>query len=162
DPRNKHRMDAETPAPLLYLPPFTTAASALGALAEPVRGWFAATFGAPTAAQCLAWPALAAGKDLLLCAPTGGGKTLAAFLPILDGLLATPGRGVLRCLYVSPLKALGNDLRKNLRAHVHGIRQFLPPGRAAVRVSLRTGDTPGRARPLLWSRPPDILLTTPE
>ncbi|HEV3256586.1 MAG TPA: DEAD/DEAH box helicase [Gemmataceae bacterium] len=155
-------MDAKTPGLLEYLAPLTTTETALGALAEPVRRWFLANVGAPTGAQRLAWPALAAGKNLLLCAPTGSGKTLAAFLPILGQLLGMPARGVLRCLYVAPLKALGNDVRKNLRAHLHAIRQFLAPDCPAVRVSLRTGDTSARARQRLWSRPPDILLTTPE
>ena len=155
-------MDAATGGRLEHLSPLTTAETALGVLTAPARRWFSANFGAPTAAQRLAWPALAAGKNLLLCAPTGGGKTLAAFLPILGRLPAMPGRGVLRCLYVAPLKALGNDVRKNLRAHLRGIGQSLPPGSAAVRVGLRHGETPARARRLLWSRPPDILLTTPE
>ena len=108
-------------------------------LPEPVRRWLAESIGEPTPAQRLAWPALAAGKNLLLCAPTGSGKTLAAFLPILgDLLLGPPIRGV-RCLYLAPLKALGNDACKNLRAHIDGIRPFLPEGFGNLRVGLRTG-----------------------
>src|SRR5438132_2681263 len=95
----------------LHFPP--AADSALLSLTEPVRRWFSGRFAEPTAAQRLAWPAIAAGKNLLLCAPTGYGKTLAAFLPLLGELRAGP-RG-LRCLYVAPLKALIGDVRKNLR-----------------------------------------------
>jgi ATP-dependent Lhr-like helicase len=119
--------------------------------------------GQPTAAQCLAWPALAAGKNLLLCAPTGSGKTLAAFLPILDRLLAEPAAASVRCLYVAPLKALVNDARRNLQSHLDGIRRLLPAGPdRCVRVGSRTGDTAARARRELRLHPPDILLTTPE
>src|SRR5438067_2516306 len=114
--------DAPTDLELFVLPP--SAETALAAFAEPARRWLAQRF---------AWPALAAGKNLLLCAPTGSGKTLAAFLPILDQLLAAPVAGGVRCLYVAPLKALGNDARKNLRAHLQGIRQ-VAPGAAVLRV----------------------------
>jgi ATP-dependent Lhr-like helicase len=104
----------------------------------------------------LAWPVLAARKHLLLSSPTGSGKTLAAFLPIIDRLLAEPFASGTRCLYVTPLKALGNDIRKNLRAHLRDI------GGQGVRVGLRTGDTSPRTRRHLREQPPDILLTTPE
>src|SRR5437588_2388224 len=131
--------------PLLEsLDPPPSAATAVAALPEAARLWLARDLGEPTLAQRLAWPALAAGKNLLLCAPTGSGKTLAAFLPVLGELLTGAlVRGV-RCLYLAPLKALGNDARKNLRAHVTGIRRFLPEGFGNVRVGLRTGDTSAR------------------
>jgi ATP-dependent Lhr-like helicase len=144
----------------LTLPP--SPATALGVLPEPVRQWFVQQFGTPTAAQCLAWPALAAGKHLLLCAPTGGGKTLAAFLPILGSLVSGPLSPGVRCLYVAPLKALGNDARKSLRRHLHGLRAFLPSGHGTLRIALRTGDTSTAARREMCLRPPEILLTTPE
>jgi ATP-dependent Lhr-like helicase len=137
-------------------------ATALAALPEPVRRWMGERVGEPTPAQRLAWPVLAAGKNLLLCAPTGSGKTLAAFLPFLGELLTGPPIPGVRCLYLAPLKALGNDARKNLRAHVEGIRAFLPEGFGNVRVGLRTGDTPARDRQEQRRDPPEILLTTPE
>jgi ATP-dependent Lhr-like helicase len=153
-------MEAELAAslePLVFLPSSDTA---LAVLSEPVRRWFAGQFAAPTPAQRLAWSAVAAGDNLLLCAPTGSGKTLAAFLPILDALLGgLPG--TFRCLYVSPLKALGNDLGKNLGIYLDGLAAQLPAA-AALRIGKRTGDTSAGARRELWSRPPDVLLTTPE
>ncbi len=152
--------DALSVAEYLEVPP--SAATAVAALPEPVRLWLAEQVGEPTLAQRLAWPALTAGKNLLLCAPTGGGKTLAAFLPFLGELLTGPPiRGVCG-LYLAPLKALGNDARKNLCAHVEGIRRFLPEGFGNVRVGLRTGDTPARERQDQRIDPPEILLTTPE
>src|SRR3954467_549282 len=89
----------------------------------PVRDWFAATFpGGPTPAQSLAWPPIAAGKDLLLISPTGTGKTLAAFLAILDRLYREHADGTLtpglRCVYVSPLRSLGYDIERNLSGPV--------------------------------------------
>jgi ATP-dependent helicase Lhr and Lhr-like helicase len=136
--------------------------TALSALTDPVRCWFVENLGTPTTPQRLAWPAIAAGKNLLLCAPTGTGKTLAAFLPILGELLRVPLAASVRCLYVAPLKALGNDVRKNLRRHLRGIRALLPPGQGRVEVGLRTGDTSAAARRNLHLEPPDVLLTTPE
>src|SRR5262249_33773626 len=97
-----------------------------------------------------------------LCAPTGSGKTLAAFLPIIDHLLTAPVSASVRCLYVAPLKALGNDARRNLRAHLRSLVPFLPEGVRTPRVGLRTGDTSAHARRALLLEPPDILLTTPE
>jgi ATP-dependent Lhr-like helicase len=108
---------------------------------------------------------LAAGKNLLLCAPTGSGKTLAAFLPVIGRLRAEerePGQvNTTRCLYLTPLKALGNDVLRSLRAHCRDI-QAVVPGGSSLRVELRTGDTPARARQKLVEQPPDLLLTTPE
>jgi ATP-dependent Lhr-like helicase len=155
-------MESAGPGLLEFLGPSPSPELALAALTEPLRRWFAQSFVSPTVAQRLAWPALVSGKNLLLCAPTGSGKTLAAFLPIVDRLLHDPVSSGVRCLYVSPLKALGNDARKNLRAHLHGIRSFLPPNHPRLRVALRTGDTSAKARRALWRQPPDLFLTTPE
>jgi ATP-dependent Lhr-like helicase len=147
-----------------YLGPPPHPTTALAALAEPLRRWFAARFGAPTPAQRLAWPAVAAGQNLLLCAPTGGGKTLAAFLPIVGRLLEEPPRfsRSVRCLYVAPLKALGNDACHNLGEHLRDLQPVAAPDREPLRVGLRTGDTSAGARRELPSQPPDLLLTTPE
>jgi ATP-dependent Lhr-like helicase len=144
----------------LNLPP--SADTALAALPASLRAWFLQQFGEPTAAQRLSWPAVSAGRNLLLCAPTGTGKTLAAFLPILGQLLTGPPSAAVRCLYVSPLKALTNDVRRNLRAYLDRLAPYLPPGAVPVRVRCRTGDTSARARRQLLREPPDILLTTPE
>src|SRR6476646_847602 len=131
-----------------------------------VAGWFRATYGAPTPPQARGWPAIAAGRNTLIFAPTGSGKTLAAFLACLDHLWRTPRatRGV-RILYVSPLKALNNDVYRNLQVPLEGILetagamgQPLPP----LSVAVRTGDTPSSERQKLVRRPPDILITTPE
>jgi ATP-dependent Lhr-like helicase len=144
----------------LSLPP--SPETALAALPDFVRAWFAQRFGQPTVAQRLAWPAIHAGRNLLLCAPTGTGKTLAACLPVLGELLTRPPAAGVSCLYVSPLKALTNDVRANLRAYLAGLAAFHPAGSVAPRVRARTGDTPARARRQMLVEPPDVLLTTPE
>jgi ATP-dependent Lhr-like helicase len=145
---------------LLSLAP--SSETALGAVAEPLRCWFRARIGEPTAAQRLAWPAIVSGRHLLLAAPTGSGKTLAAFLPIVDQLLSrTVSRGV-RCLYVTPLKALVSDVRKNLRRHLRNLREFLPSDTFLPQVEPRTGDTDPKRRRAQLLDPPDVLLTTPE
>jgi ATP-dependent helicase Lhr and Lhr-like helicase len=136
--------------------------AALATLAEPIRRWFAERFLEPTLGQRFAWPALAAGKNLLLCAPTGTGKTLAAFLPIVSRLVEAPLPGTLRCLYVAPLKALVHDTRRTLRRHFAGLHRYLAPGSASPMVACRTGDTSTSERRRLPHNPPDILLTTPE
>ncbi|WP_412516918.1 DEAD/DEAH box helicase [Actinomadura madurae] len=133
------------------------------------RAWFTGAFAAPTPAQAGAWGSIAGGDDTLVVAPTGSGKTLAAFLWSLDRLAteAVPDDPLRRCrvLYVSPLKALAVDVERNLRAPLAGIRHAarrlgLPePG---VRVGMRSGDTPADERRRLATRPPDILITTPE
>ncbi|HUK76268.1 MAG TPA: DEAD/DEAH box helicase, partial [Thermoleophilia bacterium] len=133
---------------------------ALAPFTAPVRDWFARTFDGPTPAQVQAWPAIASGRHALISAPTGSGKTLAAFLWALDRLLAEPSpaepaRRAVRLVYVSPLKALGYDVERNLRAPLRGIG-------ADVRVAVRTGDTPQRERREMLRRPPDVLITTPE
>jgi ATP-dependent Lhr-like helicase len=139
----------------------------LAALTGPVRGWFAQRFpGGPTPAQRLAWPAIAAGEHLLLVAPTGTGKTLAAFLAILDRLYrahlsSTLGPG-LRCVYVSPLRSLGYDIERNLAEPLEAIRQNLGLAASPVTVGVRTGDTSAYHRRKLRDDPPHLLITTPE
>jgi ATP-dependent Lhr-like helicase len=140
----------------------------LRSFSDPTRAWFNQSFAAPTRAQQLGWPAIAAGGHTLLHAPTGSGKTLAAFLWCLDRLFSDPvperGRR-LRVLYVSPLKALTYDVERNLRAPLAGIRRTAEQeGRELpdIVVGSRTGDTPADARRQLVKHPPDILVTTPE
>ena len=138
---------------------------ALSALAAPVAEWCRRRFGAPTGAQRLAWPAVAAGRHLLLSAPTGAGKTLAAFLPILGRLLdpaVTLTSTSVRCLYIAPLKALSHDVFCNLSDCLDGLSAFLPEGATLPRLAVRTGDTPGPERQALRHDPPEVLLTTPE
>ncbi|HVV85663.1 MAG TPA: DEAD/DEAH box helicase, partial [Kofleriaceae bacterium] len=145
------------------------AADVLAAFHPLVAGWFRERLGEPTAPQRDGWPAIGAGKDTLIAAPTGSGKTLAAFLACLDRLvrdgLRAPLPDATRVLYVSPLKALSNDVQKNLEqplremmacAAREGVR--LPD----IRVAVRTGDTPDSEREKLARRPPHILVTTPE
>src|SRR5437763_764874 len=112
-------MASDAAAPLELASCCPSATLALTRLSGPLRRWFGDCFGQPTCAQRFAWPALTAGKNLLLGAPTGSGKTLAAFLPVVDQLLSEPFCSSLRCLYVSPLKALATDVRRNLRAHLY-------------------------------------------
>ena len=131
-----------------------------------VRRWFAERIGAPTDVQRRAWPEIAAGGHVLATAPTGTGKTLAAFLWALDRLLtgATPG-GALRVLYVSPLKALNADVHRNLEVPLAELRErFAESGEEhqTVRSAVRSGDTPQSERQKMIRRPPEILITTPE
>ncbi|WP_030683930.1 ATP-dependent helicase [Streptomyces cellulosae] len=142
---------------------------ALDGFSPATRGWFTAAFDAPTAAQAGAWQAIAAGSDVLVVAPTGSGKTLAAFLAALDQLASTPPpadpKKRCRVLYVSPLKALAVDVERNLRSPLTGIRQEsvrLGRPEPEVKVGIRSGDTPAAERRALSTRPPDILITTPE
>jgi ATP-dependent Lhr-like helicase len=144
------------------------AAGPLGLFHEPVARWFAGRLGEPTPAQARAWPAIAAGRSTLLLAPTGSGKTLAAFLAALDRLMFSPEpSGPQRCrvLYISPLKALGVDIERNLRAPLEGIAAAATEMGAEHRVpqvGVRSGDTPASERARLARKPPDILITTPE
>jgi|HubBroStandDraft_1064217.scaffolds.fasta_scaffold01067_9 ATP-dependent Lhr-like helicase len=134
-----------------------------------VREWFVAKFGTPTEPQELGWPHILSGKNTLICAPTGSGKTLAAFLACIDVLVRKALAGDLldqtEVLYVSPLKALGNDIQKNLDIPLGEILQlahqrgFLMP---EIRTAVRTGDTLIRDRLAMQKRPPHILVTTPE
>ncbi|MFO0876571.1 MAG: DEAD/DEAH box helicase [Gemmataceae bacterium] len=143
-----------------------TSADPLDLFLPPVKAWFRNTLGEPTAPQRQGWPSIAAGQHTLILAPTGSGKTLAAFLACLDHLWRQPdlGRGV-RVLYVSPLKALNNDIHRNLKVPLEGVAAMartlgfaLPTLEAAV----RTGDTPTTERQRLVRRPPHVLITTPE
>ena len=135
-----------------------------------VRDWFARRFGAPTDAQAHGWPAIASGRHTLIAAPTGSGKTLAAFLSGLDALVkqALDGGGLpdaTQIVYVSPLKALANDVQRNLIAPLDEIRAAAEQGGAPlpeIRVAVRTGDTPQKERALHARKPPHVLITTPE
>ncbi|MFG3491001.1 DEAD/DEAH box helicase [Streptomyces sp. NPDC047972] len=143
--------------------------SALDSFSPATRGWFTGAFTAPTAAQEGAWTAIGAGSDVLVVAPTGSGKTLAAFLASLDRLASAPPpaepKKRCRVLYVSPLKALAVDVERNLRSPLTGIRQEsvrLGQPEPDIKVGIRSGDTPPAERRALATRPPDILITTPE
>lgn len=129
---------------------------------SPVAAWFRRTLGEPTPAQAAAWPLVREGRSVLIVSPTGTGKTLAAFLAVLDRLALEAGAGTLkdeiRCIYVSPLRALGYDLAKNLNGPLHEIYGEASP----IRVGLRSGDTETAERDRQFTRPPHILLTTPE
>ncbi|MEU3631673.1 ATP-dependent helicase [Streptomyces fradiae] len=145
------------------------AGTALDSFSPATRRWFTGAFSAPTAAQEGAWRAIGAGSDVLVVAPTGSGKTLAAFLAALDRLVSVPppadAKKRCRVLYVSPLKALAVDVERNLRSPLTGIRQEavrLGLPEPEVRVGIRSGDTPAAERRSLATRPPDILITTPE
>ncbi len=130
------------------------------------REWFAGTFVEPTAAQAQAWQAIADGEHTLVIAPTGSGKTLAAFLWAIDRLAGAPAaqKGT-RVLYISPLKALAVDVERNLRTPLTGITRIAErTGVPApdISVGVRSGDTPPNRRRELITKPPDILITTPE
>jgi ATP-dependent helicase Lhr and Lhr-like helicase len=134
-----------------------------------VRDWFVARFGSATEPQERAWPVIRSGAHVLISAPTGSGKTLAAFLICLDDLVRAGMNGALsdttQVLYVSPLKALSNDIHKNLDVPLSGIaalaadRGLMLP---SIRTAVRTGDTPASERQKMLKRPPHILVTTPE
>ena len=134
-----------------------------------VSEWFYRQFGQPTEVQVQAWPAIKAGKSVLIAAPTGSGKTLAAFLAVIDALVRQGLEGGLPdktlVVYVSPLKALSNDIRKNLEQPLDGIEAALQeaglPG-VALRARTRTGDTSQSERAAMKKLPPHILVTTPE
>ena len=146
------------------------ASTALETLFHPaVANWFADSFAAPTAAQAEAWPAIKAGRHTLIAAPTGSGKTLAAFLAAIDDLvrqgLEAPLADATQVIYVSPLKALSNDIHRNLEAPLAGIREQLRRSGlpdVEIRTWVRTGDTPPAERDRMRRRPPHILVTTPE
>ncbi|MGH8057158.1 MAG: DEAD/DEAH box helicase, partial [Candidatus Entotheonellia bacterium] len=134
-----------------------------------VARWFSERFGEPTPPQAIGWQHIAAGLDTLIAAPTGSGKTLAAFLWSIHRLVTQAAAEGLadrtQVVYVSPLKALSNDIQKNLRQPLHEIMQLasdtglrLPD----IRVSVRTGDTPAHERQSMVRHPPHILITTPE
>jgi len=135
-----------------------------------VAAWFHRSFAAPTAAQAEAWPAIKSGRHVLIAAPTGSGKTLAAFLAAIDGLVrqGLENGGLedeTQVVYVSPLKALSNDIQKNLAAPLAGIAEELRArGLPAhnIRTWVRTGDTPPAERQRMAKKPPHIVVTTPE
>ena len=138
--------------------------------AHPVlQEWFTARFGSPTEPQIAGWPAILRGEGTLISAPTGSGKTLAAFLVCIDGLLRQAIEGRLapgtQIVYVSPLKALSNDVQKNLDGPLAEIQQlalargYLCP---EIHTAVRTGDTPAKDRVAMLKHPPHILVTTPE
>ena len=141
--------------------------NALGQFHECTRDWFLEAFDKPTRVQNAAWPAIADGQSTLLLAPTGSGKTLAAFLASLDRLMfggdATEKK--VRVLYISPLKALGVDVDRNLRAPIAGLRAVAQRTETQHRVptvGVRSGDTPQEERRAMAKNPPEILITTPE
>ncbi|MGE0115557.1 MAG: DEAD/DEAH box helicase [Steroidobacteraceae bacterium] len=134
-----------------------------------VQSWFDRAFAAPTSVQRDAWSAIARGRHTLIAAPTGSGKTLAAFLTAIDSLVRQAARGwiddAVQVVYVSPLKALSNDVERNLQVPLAGITEtLLQQGSAAaeIRAQVRTGDTPQIERMAMRRRPPHILVTTPE
>lgn len=164
----------------------TSSVDSMGQFSRPTREWFLGAFSEPTPAQQGAWQAISSGSHALVVAPTGSGKTLAAFLWALDRLLVSgaaapaelPGLEVLakqpkakrpkrktRVLYISPLKALGVDVERNLRSPLIGIMQTakrLDLPAPLITVGVRSGDTSASDRRALLSNPPDILITTPE
>ena len=134
-----------------------------------VRQWFASRFDAPSPPQVKGWPAIQSGRDTLIAAPTGSGKTLAAFLSCIDSLLRQGFNGGLpdgcQVVYVSPLKALSNDVQKNLSQPLEEIRRVAAEmglDAPEIRVLVRTGDTPASQRQAMTRKPPHILVTTPE
>ncbi len=134
-----------------------------------VERWFESRFREPTEPQQRAWPLIQAGGNALIAAPTGSGKTFAAFLAAIDSLLRQGLEGTLtngtQVVYVSPLKALSNDVQKNLAEPLAGIRRTLEAlclPDVEIRTLVRTGDTPGAERQEMVRRPPHILVTTPE
>ena len=134
-----------------------------------VRRWFDGEFASPSPVQARAWESIRGGHDTLISAPTGSGKTLAAFLSAIDDLLVRSLEGRLddttQILYISPLKALSNDIQRNLQQPLEGIRRELAGmllDDAPIRASVRTGDTPQSERARMRRQPPHILVTTPE
>ena len=167
--RRQHRAPRGSPAPrgAVSFGPM----SALETFHPAVARWFERTLGAPSEPQERGWPAIQAGAHTLIAAPTGSGKTLAAFLAAIDALVrqGLESGGELpdetQVVYVSPLKALSNDIEKNLRGPLEGIGVELEAmglPRVGIRVELRTGDTPASKRARAVARPPHLFVTTPE
>ena len=128
-----------------------------------VAGWFAGQFEAPSPAQRKAWPILRRGKNTLLLAPTGSGKTFAVFLSAIDQLFREPERSPgVQVLYISPLKALGNDIYRNLMVPLEEVRKGTGRNLPEISVAVRTGDTTANERARMIRKPPQILITTPE
>ena len=141
----------------------------MNALFPLVSDWFSDRYGGPTEPQIAGWPIIRAGRDVLISAPTGSGKTLAAFTTALDSLVRRAAEGPLPdrtlVVYVSPLKALTNDIRKNLETPLGELlalaaERGLPL--APIRTATRTGDTPPADRARMLRKPPHVLVTTPE
>ncbi|MBB2161951.1 ATP-dependent helicase [Gluconacetobacter sacchari] len=156
-------------------PPAPPTTDPLAGFTPATRAWFAAAFASPTPVQTAAWAAIRAGENALVIAPTGSGKTLAAFLHAIDRLFregeadaaSAPSEAgpATRILYISPIKALGADVQRNLRLPLHGVgaeRARRGDPAVTIAVGMRTGDTPAAERAGLLRRPPDILITTPE
>ncbi len=160
---------ASTQEPELYRDSESRAPARLEWAHPLVREWFCSRFGTPTEPQEQGWPHILAGSTTLICAPTGSGKTLAAFLACIDRLVRKALSGQLtdttEVLYISPLKALSNDIRRNLEIplgeilHLAGEHGFLMP---EIRTAVRTGDTLMHERRAMLDHPPHILVTTPE
>ena len=134
-----------------------------------IRDWFQGRFEGPTEAQAAGWPAIAQGRHTLISAPTGSGKTLTDFLTCIDQLVRTGIEEGLpdatQVVYVSPLKALSNDIQKNLVTPLQEIRALADERGLAlpeIRTAVRTGDTKASERQRMAKRPPHILITTPE
>jgi ATP-dependent Lhr-like helicase len=131
-----------------------------------IAKWFSKTIGTPTTAQSMAWPEIAANNHVLVTAPTGSGKTLTAFLWAIHQLVSGEWEtGYTRVLYISPLKALNNDIRRNLESPLEGLRALFLENHEdfpTIRVQTRSGDTPESERRRMVRQPPDILVTTPE
>src|ERR1700729_1640269 len=141
----------------------------LAGFSAATRAWFAAAFAAPTPAQAQAWDSIGAGQHPLVIAPPGSGKPRAAFLWAIDKLASEPApadrKQRCRVLYVSPMKALAVDVERNLRSPLTGIghaARRLGRPEPDIQVAVRTGDTAADERRKMGSKPPDILITTPE
>ncbi len=161
--------DPPSTVPLARVAAVLCQAVRLDAFHPIVAGWFRERFGEPTEPQRVAWPFIAAGEDVLIAAPTGSGKTLAAFLAAMDALvrrgLEAPLPEKTAILYISPLKALSNDVHRNLEAPLAELATYAAARGVAfpeIRVATRTGDTPTSERARMAKRPPHILVTTPE
>jgi ATP-dependent Lhr-like helicase len=131
-----------------------------------IRQWFTERLGVPTDIQAQAWPRIVQGRHVLVTAPTGSGKTLTAFLWAINQLITgTWGRGQTRVLYISPQKALNNDIRRNLIFPLHELKTYFAQAGEAfpdIGILTRSGDTPAEDRRQMQRRPPEILITTPE
>ncbi len=138
----------------------------LTAFQPAVASWFRDTFAGPSPAQLAAWPVIRRRENMLLLAPTGSGKTLAAFLCAIDDLFRRARNGQLTAaihvLYITPLKALGNDIHRNLTEPLAGVRANADGDLPEIRIGIRTGDTPQSERARMARTPPHILITTPE
>jgi ATP-dependent Lhr-like helicase len=155
------------PSSLHFLDVPLPASAALEVVAPFMAAWFRQRFPVPTVIQRLAWPAITQGDHVLVSAPTGTGKTLAALVPLLGELLTTSppaswSDSALRVLYIAPLRALVNDAALGLEQHLADLRAFLPPQTRLPRLAVRTGDTPSSERRRQRDEPPDILFSTPE